>query len=166
MPFSVNENVVYPIFGVGRITALVEKRFAEEEARLYYEVTGAHSTLWVAVDEAQGRGLRRLTRAEDLAQFRAILLARPEPLNPDFRQRQKDVRSLLQRGRLQDICEVVRDLSGRGWLKPLSSYDAEALRKSSNSLYEEWAAVERFSLAEASVEVTGLLQQARRAFRV
>ena len=67
---------------------------------------------------------------------------------------------------LADICEVVRDLSGRGWLKPLSSYDAEALRKSSNSLYEEWAAVERFSLAEASVEVTGLLQQARRAFRV
>lgn len=161
MAFNVNDRVVYPLFGVGRIAAVVKKNYDETESQLCYEVIGQHSTLWVPVDEASARGLRRLTRPEDLAQFRATLLAPPAPMNPDFRLRQKDVRSQLKLGTLQALCEVVRDLHGLGWTKPLTDYDAEALRKSLEALCQEWAAVERSSAAEASEAVLGLLQKAR-----
>lgn len=165
MPYNIDERVVYPQFGVGRITALVTRNYGEPEGHMYYEVIGRHSTLWVSVAEGSSRGLRRLTRSEELAQFRTVLLSQPVALNPDFRQRQKDVRDKLKRGTLQDICDVVRDLSGMSWHKALSEYDAEALRKSTDALCQEWAAAERVSVAEANVEVSGLLHQARQAFQ-
>ena len=166
MAFNVNDRVVYPLFGVGRITAVVKKNYYESESLMCYEVTGQHSTLWVPVDEASARGLRRLTRPEDLEQFRALLRGQPAPLNPDFRQRQKDVRSQLKLGTLQAMCEIVRDLNGLSWTRPLVDYDAEALRKSLDALCQEWAAVERCSVAEANEAVTRLLEEARQAYQV
>lgn len=164
MTFSVGEYVVYPNFGVGRITAVVQKTYFETETRQHYEVTGARSTLWVPVDEGVARGLRRLTHPSEMAKFRALLLGRPTPMNSDFRLRQQDVRSQLKCGSLQAICEVVRDLHGHGWLRPLTGYDAEAYRKCCEVLYEEWAAVERYSVAEARAEVKCLLDQARATY--
>lgn len=163
MAFNVNERVVYPQFGVGRIAAVVKKTYHEAEGQLCYEVIGQHSTLWVPVDEASARGMRRLTRPEDLAQFRALLLAPPVALNPDFRLRQKDVRDQLKLGTLQALCELVRDLTALGRVKPLVDYDAQALRKCHEALCQEWAAVERCTPAEASETVTALLEQARKA---
>jgi RNA polymerase-interacting CarD/CdnL/TRCF family regulator len=87
-------------------------------------------------------------------------------LNPDFRQRQRDMRTRLKLGTLHDLCEVVRDLSGHSWSKALSGSDAEALRKSSDALAQEWAAAGSHSVAEASAEVSGLLLEGRQAFQV
>jgi RNA polymerase-interacting CarD/CdnL/TRCF family regulator len=161
MTFNIGEYVVYPNFGVGRITAVVQKTYFEAETRQHYEVTGANSTLWVPVDESAERGLRRLTHPTELARYRTLLLGPPVPMNPDFRLRQQDVRVALKQGSLQAICEVVRDLNGHSWLKPLTGYDAEAFRKSFEVLVQEWAAVERYSVEEARAEVKRLLDQAR-----
>ena len=158
--FAVNEQVVYPLFGLGRITGVVKKTYAEPEGQLCYEVTGQHSRLWVPVAEASARGLRRLTRREDLDQFRVLLRGQPEALSQDFRQRQKDLRDRLKQGTLQSLCEVVRDLHALSQTRALVDYDAEALRKSLEALDQEWAAAERCSPAAAHAEIAGLLAQA------
>jgi RNA polymerase-interacting CarD/CdnL/TRCF family regulator len=130
---------------------------------MYYEVMGERSTMWVQVDESAARGLRRLTRKEELARYRDLLRRRPEPLSPDKQQRQLSARSQLKRGTLQDLCEMVRDLSGHGWRKPLNEADASALRKGRDALCQEWAAADGVSLADAAAEVDALLLQARQA---
>ena len=164
MPFKVNDLVVYPAFGVGKVTALVTKSFFDAESQLYYEVQGEHSTIWVQVDESAARGLRRLTRPDELSECRALLRGKPVALNPDFRQRQRDMRSRLKLGTLPELCAVVRDLSGQSWPKALSGYDAEALRKSAGALAQEWAAADNVSIAAASAEVNGLLAEARQTY--
>ncbi|MGH2521356.1 MAG: CarD family transcriptional regulator [Anaerolineales bacterium] len=165
MPFQVNDRVVYPNFGVGRIVGLVAKTFLEAESRLYYEVSGDRSTAWVRVDEGAACGLRRLTHKEELAHFRAVLLSRPVALNADFRQRQLDLRSQLRRGTLQDVCEVVRDLNGRRWSKTLNESDSDALRRSSDALCQEWAAADDVSIGQATAEVSSLLREARQTYQ-
>lgn len=162
MRFQIDDQVVYPAFGVGRITGLVTKSF-EAESRLYYEVSGERSTVWVQVDEGAGHGLRRLTRKDELGHFRAILRGQPLRLNADFRQRQLDVRARLRSGTLQAVCEVVRDLSGRGWYKPLNEADSAALRRSSEALCLEWAAADCVTVGQATTEVNDLLLEGRRA---
>jgi RNA polymerase-interacting CarD/CdnL/TRCF family regulator len=122
--------------------------------------------VWVQVEEGAARGLRRLTRKDELAHFRAVLRSRPLALNPDFRQRQLDVRSRLRPGTLQGLCEVVRDLSGRSWLKPLNEADLATLRLSSESLCREWAAADSVSIGQATTEVNTLLLEARRIYQV
>jgi RNA polymerase-interacting CarD/CdnL/TRCF family regulator len=166
MPFQVDDQVVYPAFGVGRIVGLVTKTFLESEGRLYCEISGERSTVWVQVEGGAAHGLRRLTRKDELAHFRAVLRSRPLVLNPDFRQRQLDVRSQLRPGTLQGLCEVVRDLSGRSWLKPLNEADSATLRSSTDSLCREWAAADTVSIGQATTELNTLLLEARRAYQV
>lgn len=166
MSFQIDDRVVYPAFGVGRIVGLVTKTFANAASGTYYEVSGERSTVWVSVVEGAAGGLRPLTREDELEHFRDVLRGRPAVLNSDFRQRQADMRSMLQGGALQGICEVVRDLSGRSWLKTLNESDHNLLRRCSDSLCHEWAAAGNVPLAAAAAEVNILLLEARQAYNV
>jgi RNA polymerase-interacting CarD/CdnL/TRCF family regulator len=77
MTFQVDEAVVYSACGIGRIVALVTKRFAAAEARLYYEVAIEKSVVWVPVDAGSASGLRSLTTKKELAHYRGVLRSQP-----------------------------------------------------------------------------------------
>lgn len=164
MTFEINDRVVYPAFGVGRIVGLTSKTLRAAESRMYYEVSGDRTTAWVGVDEGAAQGLRPLTRKDELGHFRAVLRGRPVAMNADFRQRQLAVRDQLKSGSLQSVCEVVRDLNGRSWVKTLNDSDLHTLRRSSNALHQEWAAADDITLAQATVEVNGLLRESRETY--
>lgn len=162
MSFQINERVAYPAFGLGRITARVTKSFFDADMQEFYEVVGEHSTVWVQVNEAVARGLRRLTRQEELPHYRAVLRSAPKPLSSDARQRHRDMAARLKRDTFQDLCELVRDLSAYGWRTPLSAEDTAGLNKSRRWLCQEWAAATGKSVAEAGAEIDGLLLEVRR----
>ena len=161
MTFHVDEQVVHPAHGVGRVIALVTRRFAEAEARQYYEVALTRSTVWVPVAAGPGNNLRALTPKDELAHYRDVLRSRPNSLIPDHRQRHLELASRLRPGLFQNLCEVVRDLSARGWVKPLNEKDAGALRKTRDDLCQEWAATSGVSITDAVEEVEALLREGR-----
>jgi CarD family transcriptional regulator len=165
MGFQIGDWVIYPAFGVGRIAGLVAKSLYGAESRLYYEVAGEGGTVWVLVDQVAASGLRHLTHQSDLPHFRRVLCGQPAALNSDFRQRRLDLRDQLRRGTLQALCEVVRDLSGRAWGKPLSENDSNTLRASSDALCREWAAADNVSVVAAAAEVNALLLNGRQAYQ-
>src|ERR1051325_3406354 len=119
MTFQVDEAVVYPACGIGRIVALVTKSFSKAEARQYYEVAIEKSVVWVPVDAGPGSGLRSLTSKSELARYRSVLRSRPVTLNPNPYQRRLDLQGRLKLGSFQDLCEVVRDLTAQSWRKAL-----------------------------------------------
>lgn len=165
MPFEIGDRVVYPAIGIGRIVGLVMKSFFGAETQLYYEVIGDRSTVWVQTDKASARGLRRLARQDELEHYRRIVGGRPVALNQDRRQRQFELRSQLQLGTLQSLCEMVRDLSARGWVKPLNESDSQALRKSRDAVCQEWAAAGGVSILQATSELAALLLEARHTYQ-
>lgn len=162
MSFEVDQRVVYPVFGLGRIVGLVMKSFLDPEMQEYYEVVGESSTIWVQVSEAAARGLRRLTRPEELPHYRAVLRSQPAKLDPDDRRRHHGILARLKRGTFQDLCEVVRDLNAHGERAALSEYDLVGLEKSRRWLSQEWAAASGLSVDQATTEVNALLAEARR----
>jgi RNA polymerase-interacting CarD/CdnL/TRCF family regulator len=164
MSFQINQRVLYPVFGLGRITGRVTKDFFGDDTQEFYEVAGEHSTVWVQVSEAATRGLRALTQPAELPHYRAVLRGKPADLSPDERQRHRDISARLKRGKMQDLCEIVRDLSARSCHAQLSVYDLLGLNKSRQWLCEEWAVADGISLAQATAEITGLLLEARRAY--
>lgn len=164
MEFQVDDRVVYPACGVGRIVGLVIKSFSEAEARPYYEVSIENGTVWVAVDSGPAAGLRPLTPRADLERYREVLRSRPAPLPADHRERRLTVLSRLKTGSFQDTCEIVRDLSARGWNKALGQADAAALKKARENLCREWAAAEGLSVEQAAAEVDALLRQGRETY--
>ena len=162
MAFKIDDQVVHPSYGVGRIVNLVTKSFFEAEARRYYEVAIERSTVWVPVDGDAVGGLRRLTRKDELNRYREVLRSKPEVLNADHQQRRLEILARLRQGSFLDRCQMVRDLTARGWHKTLSEADADCLRKSRDSLCAEWAVVTNASVAAATAEVAALLAEARR----
>jgi CarD family transcriptional regulator len=165
MVYQIDDRVVHPTYGVGRIVALVNKRF-EAEARQFYEVAIERSTVWVPVDDSRqgnGHGLRPLTPKADLHRYRRLLQSSPKPLTPDSRQRKLDLQDRLRLGTFEAMCEAVRDLTARGWSKPLSEADTALLRKAREGLCQEWAAAADVSVVQATAEVNALLQAGRRA---
>jgi RNA polymerase-interacting CarD/CdnL/TRCF family regulator len=64
----------------------------------------------------------------------------------------------LRGGSFQTLCEVVRDLTARGRIKPLNEADSAALRRARAAMLQEWAAAAGVTPAEAAAEVDALLQ--------
>jgi CarD family transcriptional regulator len=163
MAFKIDDRVVHPTYGVGRVVGLVSKRFEAEE-REFYEVAIERSTVWVPVDDSRsgnGNGLRPLTPKSELNRYRRVLQSSPKPLTQDPRQRKMDLVDRLKIGTFQAMCEAVRDITARGWLKPLSEADTAMLRKAREGLCQEWAASSDVTVVQATAEVNALLLEAR-----
>ncbi len=117
------------------------------------------STVWIPVEAQATIGLRLVTAKSDLDQYRDLLKSRPAPLHKDHKRRHLELVTRLNQGSFQVVCEVVRDLTAWGWRKPLNRTDAVTLKKTQESLYQEWATASGVSIAEATKEVNSLLHK-------
>lgn len=166
MLYQVNDSVVHPAHGVGRVVALAMQHFFDAEARLYYEIDIQRNRVWVPVDTGLASGLRPVTPKAELARYRRVLQSRPTSLILDSRQRHLELVGRLKVGLFQTSCEVVRDLTARRWVKPLNEMDSRTLRRTHEGLCQEWAAAEGISVQEAAKEIDALLLEGRQAHQV
>lgn len=121
------------------------------------------STVWTPVEAQATSGLRLVTPKSDLDHYRDLLESRPVPLHKNYKQRHLELVSRLNQGSFQVVCEVVRDLTAWGWRKPLNRTDTVTLKKTQESLYQEWATAAGISIPEAIKEVKSLLQTTQQA---
>lgn len=163
MTIQVNDWVVHPQHGVGRVVNLQTRQFGAGTLRRYYEIALSNGTMWVPVDEAAS-GLRKLTSRAELPQYRRVLKGRPTPLAGDFRERQIHLSERRKLSSFRSRCELVRDLTAFGWRKPLTESSGTLLRNAQDVLCEEWAVAEGLSALDAAHEVEALLLEGRRLY--
>lgn len=161
MGYRVDDWVVHPQHGVGRVVKLEVRQFGPGTKQRYYEISIPTGTIWVPVD-GPPNALRRLTSKGELGRYRGLLRSRPTALASDHRQRQLALVERLRESSLQARCEVVRDLTAHSWLKPLNESSGTLLRNARQVLCAEWAAAEGLSLAEAAHEIEALLVEGRK----
>jgi RNA polymerase-interacting CarD/CdnL/TRCF family regulator len=164
MPIKINDWVVHPQHGVGRVVKLETRQFGPGTKRRYYEISIPTGTIWVPV-EGPPSGLRKLTAKGELSRYRGLLRSRPTPLASDHRQRQLELVERLKESSFAARCEVVRDLTAHSWHKPLNESSGILLRSARQVLCAEWAAAEGLSLVEATHEVEALLLEGRTTYR-
>jgi RNA polymerase-interacting CarD/CdnL/TRCF family regulator len=160
MAYKVDDWVVHPQHGVGRIVNLEFRQFGSRMAQEYYQISIPNGTLWVQVT-GSSCGLRKVIAKGDLAKYRDLLKSRPTPLIGDHRKRQVELTDRMRLTSFQAKCEVVRDLAAFGWYKPLGEKNSAILHLAQQALYQEWAAAQGLSLIEATREVENLLQEGR-----
>lgn len=163
MQFKIGDPVVHPVYGIGHIVEIEEKRFSEQGTRLYYKITLPKRTLWMPVEAHEVSGLRLVTTKSELNQYRYLLKSPPVPLHTNHQRRQLELINRLKQGSFQVVCEVVRDLTAWSWRKPLGRMDTVTLQKTRQNLYQEWAAAASVSTLEAIKEIDSLLLTTRPA---
>lgn len=161
MPYKIGDRVVHPAHGVGSIVGLAEREFGGGTERLYYEIAIPGGMVWVPVNGPQATRLRPLTDRRELNRYRKLLLSRPALLDQDHRKRQDELSGRLRDGSFQMLCEIVRDLTARGWQKTLSQADSTWLHRAREVLCQEWAVVSGVSREEANLELETILNESR-----
>jgi CarD family transcriptional regulator len=118
--FQINQEVVYPLQGVGRIQQIEERRF-KDKILLYYviylEVTDM--TVMVPVDRAEELGIRAIVEKSEAESALEIISQDSEPVTTDWKLRYQMNLDLLKKGSVVDIATVVKTLYHRSTMKEL-----------------------------------------------
>jgi CarD family transcriptional regulator len=118
--FKLNQQVVYPLQGVGKVEKIEEREFKGEKV-LYYIIYLEISdmTVMVPVDKAEELGIRAIV-SKKLADAALKVISEPqEPVPADWKLRYQMNLDLLKKGDVDDIARVVRTLYHRSKIKEL-----------------------------------------------
>jgi len=154
--FQVGEKVVHWNYGMGEILQLDEKPLAGQ-MRCCYVVLIRDLTIWVPIDQMGDSSLRLPTPRNEFENLFAILCSPGELLSNDRLERRTQLIEKIRDGKLESICQVVRDLSFYRQTKKLNDHDKTILESAQSFLLNEWRLALTVSLPEAERELARLL---------
>ncbi len=153
-PFKVNQEVVYPLQGVGHINAIEEKKFKDKLIPyyvIYLEVSDM--TVMIPVDKAEELGIRAIVSKKDAQEALNLISEDYEPVSTDWKMRYQLNLDLLKKGSVKDIATVVRALYHRSKVKELPILERKLFDNALKLLVDEIS----FSLGEKKEEVEELI---------
>jgi RNA polymerase-interacting CarD/CdnL/TRCF family regulator len=111
--FQVGDAVIYPGYGAGTVIDIEELSCLGSDKQ-YYSIQlldGSKTRVWVAVQDAKKKGIRRPIAKSKVDQIWRCLRTEPESLPSDHNERYALVREKLENGNVLHIAEALRDLS-------------------------------------------------------
>jgi len=152
--FKVNQEVVYPLQGVGKITSLEQKKFKDEMLWyyiIYLEVSDM--TVMIPIDKAEEIGIRAIVSKTESQKALKLITEDYEPVSSDWKLRYQMNLDLLKSGSVMDIATVVRTLYHRSKIKELPILERKLFDSALKLLVDEVS----FSLDKPKDEVEALV---------
>ena len=155
--FTEGDFVVYPNHCAGCIAGIEEKTILGE-VRRYYVVYLPDTELTVSIPaEGDDTGLRACASEEDITEALALLEADATHMPSNWNHRLKHNREKIKSGEIEQVAEVVRNLSVHGAENGLSTGERNMLMKARQILASEIALALNIEVAEAEELVDGAL---------
>ncbi len=152
--FAVDDYIVYPKHGVGRIIELETQDIAGISLELYViRFEKERMTLRVPTNKAESSGMRRLSSAATLKEAFTTLKGKARIKRTMWSRRAQEYEAKINSGDLVSIAEVVRDLH-RSSDQPEQSYSERQIYEAAlGRLARELAAVEEIDEEAAIVKL-------------
>lgn len=154
VPFRVDQEVVYPSQGVGKILSMQEKKFKDKTVPyyvIYLEVSDM--TVMVPVTKAEELGIRAIVPKEEAQRALELISEAYEPIPSDWKLRYQMNLDLLKKGSVIDIATIVRSLYHRSKVKELPILERKLYDSALKLLEDEVS----FSLGKTKDEVEALI---------
>lgn len=150
LAFKVDQHVVYPAHGVGRVTSVDKQEVAGMELEVYVvSFDQDKMILRVPTNRAEASGMRALAGTKLVDDALKTLGGRARIKRTMWSRRAQEYEAKINSGDLISIAEVVRDLH-RGEDQPEQSYSERQLYESAlDRMARELAAVENIEKGEA-----------------
>jgi CarD family transcriptional regulator len=158
--FQVNDHVVYPTHGVGKIIAIETQEIAGMSLELFViRFDNEKMTLRVPTMKAAQTGMRKLSDDTTVADAMKTLKGKAKIKRTMWSRRAQEYEAKINSGNLVSIAEVVRDLY-RGEDQPEQSYSERQLFEAAfERLTRELAAVEKIAQSDAAKQVETALDK-------
>ncbi len=152
--FKLNQQVVYPLQGVGTVTSIEDKLFKKEKI-LYYTIylEVSDMTVMVPVDKAEGLGIRAIVSKKESERALKIISEDYEPVTADWKLRYQMNLDLLKAGGVTDIALVVKTLYHRSKVKELPILERKLFDNALKLLVDEIS----FSLNKSKDDVEQII---------
>jgi len=154
LTYKVDQEIVYPLQGVGKVTSIEERPF-RDESLLYYVIylEVSDMTIMVPVERADELGIRAIVNKKESNKALALLAEEHEPITADWKMRYQMNLDLLKKGSVTDIATVVRTLYSRSKIKELPILERKLYDSALRLLVDEVS----FSLDKSKEEVEKLI---------
>ncbi|MCB1504844.1 MAG: CarD family transcriptional regulator [Hyphomicrobiaceae bacterium] len=164
--FKLNEYIVYPAHGVGRIVGIEEQEIAGHKLELFVITFDKEKlTLRVPTGKLESVGMRKLAEADTLRKAMDTLKGRARVKRTMWSRRAQEYVAKINSGSLISIAEVVRDLY-RSEAQPEQSYSERQLYEDAlDRMARELAAVEKLDERGAVQRITEVLSKSARGRR-
>ena len=148
--FSIGDRIVYPMYGAGIITDIVEKDFLGE-IRIYYTVSLPYSRMEasVPVDNCERLGVRPVIEQSRIDEIIDVLRHPSEKMNPNWNKRYRENTERMQTGNILEVAAVVRNLVRTDRAKPLSTGEKKLLGTAKQILESELIYSGGYTMEEA-----------------
>ena len=155
-PFKVNQKIVYPSQGVGKIIEIKEKVFNDEKLLyyvMYLEVSDM--TIMVPVNRCGELGIRAIVSQDEALSALQTIGENFEPITSDWKLRYQMNLDLLKKGTVSDIAMIVRSLYHRSKVKELPILERKLYDSAKKLLEDEIS----FALDKPLEEVEALIHE-------
>jgi len=148
--FKVGDKIVYPMYGAGEVTDIVERDFLGE-MRQYYCVSLPYCRMEasVPVDNCEKLGVRKISDQSKIAEVIEVLKQETEAMNPNWNKRYRENTERMQTGDILEVAAVVRNLVRTDRKKPLSTGEKKLLNTAKQILESELVYTGGYTLEEA-----------------
>jgi len=164
--FQVGESVVCPGYGAGRVMGISKVSCLGTDKR-YYAIElldGTGTEVWVAVRDAEDKGVRRPTPPARLSEVWRLLCAAPQDLPADYTKRYAIIRERIGHGDLGQIARALRDLWWKnGHVRRLTMEGKRLYDKALSLLATEVGISEGVDREAAADEILQRLQESQAA---
>ncbi len=152
--FKVDQKIVYPSQGVGKIVEIKERKFKNEMV-LYYVIylEVSDMTVLVPVSRSEELGIRAIVSPEEAQKALDMIGEEFEPVTTDWKLRYQMNLELLKKGSVQDIASIVRCLYHRSKIKELPILERKLYDSAKKLLEDEIS----FALSKSAKEVEALI---------
>jgi CarD family transcriptional regulator len=157
-PFTVDDFVVYPTHGVGKIVAIETQEIAGHTLSVFVVAFDKdRMTLRVPLAKAKVSGLRKLSSRKEMDAALAKLRGRSRAKRTMWSRRAQEYQAKIASGDPGSIAEVVRDLY-RNVGQPEQSYSERQIYQAAlDRFVREFAAVESIDETTATQRIEELL---------
>lgn len=161
LPFAVNDYVVYPTHGVGKIIGVEKQEISGIDLELFVvEFDKDRMVLRVPLAKAEGSGMRKLSTPQKMTNALSTLKGRARIKRTMWSRRAQEYELKINSGDPVSIAEVIRDLH-RSANQPEQSYSERQIYEAAlERLARELAAVERIDDDAATERLERMLQAA------
>lgn len=140
--FKKGERVAHPIFGVGNIANIEEKRVLDKSEKYYIlDLFINQMTLMIPIRKARDIGLRKIVGKDKIPEVLEVLSDDMDDMEQDYKSRIKTQMEMVDSGNLMKVAQVVRNYCRRKKTDPLSATEKSLLERANKILTSEIKAV-------------------------
>jgi len=156
--FDIGDKIVYPMHGVGIISAIEKKNILNKRTEYYIvSITSSGMKVMFPVDNVDEIGVRGIISKRDLKKITEILQKDDIVQEDDWKLRYQQNIDKVKSGSIFVVSEVVRDLYKRGCVKELSIMERKLYENAYQMIMHEIALVKDMDIEEAGNYLSEIL---------